>query len=451
MFTEKAIKELQQLYNKFKGNVDDVVQHVLSQPQSQNAITNAKKQNNKQGKKVNQVKANNQPKNTTTTTTTTPKSAKQAKNASKWDKQKTTVSKDTDVPQTITLDPTAYPIFSCTKPEKATKKKTSSKFSWDRQCYLQWSNAQWEEFNSTLGQVKSIFPTLSNFTMIHSFLKNNGDLNQTLECCCQTSEYIQNEGISDTDHAYNIELESNCDNLVDMFPTFSRFQLVLLLIICQNNMDAALQSLLDMQYIIQSNLSSSSSSNSTSKKKPTFTPAPDLLKARYNKKGNILSLNVNEGPNLSLNEDAVLSLRHSSREMLDDPDIYRERAQDFYDKRNGLYEKAVDRHKNRNKRNNHAGVAFYYAEEGRDLERKAQFQNELAVRSLINEKLANRSDPYEVDLHGFRVQEAIDFALEQCSIWYIRDMKRVESGRCRKLHPLTFVTGKGVHNADQKS
>lgn len=87
------------------------------------------------------------------------------------------------------------------------------------------------------------------------------------------------------------------------------------------------------------------------------------------------------------------------------------------------------------------GVAAYYAEEGRRYNEKMKSEHHKAAQRIVSEldpQLAR--DPFYVDLHGLRVNEALHLLKHVLHRWYQIPRK-----------PLVVVTGSGKHSADQRA
>ncbi|KAJ1822535.1 hypothetical protein LPJ56_000709 [Coemansia sp. RSA 2599] len=131
-----------------------------------------------------------------------------------------------------------------------------------------------------------------------------------------------------------------------------------------------------------------------------------------------------------------------------DPAYCRKKAEEFIEKRNEMYAKAVQSYARRNSQRNHSGTALYYSTEGHKYDASARVWRMRAAQATV--AVAKRNDASVVDLHGLSRAEAVPLALEEVNSWYVGLREEQSRRPTRTIQPLHIVTGLGNRSANGK-
>ncbi|CAG8724459.1 3065_t:CDS:2, partial [Acaulospora morrowiae] len=156
-------------------------------------------------------------------------------------------------------------------------------------------------------------------------------------------------------------------------------------------------------------------------------------------------------PNTFILTHASSSTRFTHNQNLSDdeassdyePKYCRQMANEYMEKRNDAFRKAVKAWKNsRNSRYGDGGIASHYSADGHKYDQEMKKWNSRAVKSMLKQR--SRIDEYLLDLHGLTVNEAITVVKERLS--RLHNSKGTTKSGGMFFRPLKIITGVGKHS-----
>ncbi|ORY99174.1 hypothetical protein BCR43DRAFT_488857 [Syncephalastrum racemosum] len=127
----------------------------------------------------------------------------------------------------------------------------------------------------------------------------------------------------------------------------------------------------------------------------------------------------------------------------DDPEECRSMAMSCIMQRNELFRRAAESYRRSRNKGAEGGIAFYYSDNARQLDKQAKEWNMRAARALVRGHRLEHNDDHLLDLHGLSVSEAQTLLKEGVTQWWSRS--QMQSPR-KRFQPLRVVTGAGRHS-----
>ena len=288
-----------------------------------------------------------------------------------------------------------------------------------------------------------------------SLLKNGNNIDEAID-------YILNQDENDDVDIIqeNSEFDDLSSNLMDMFPTVSKYFIEDALIQAKYDSEKAINLILNhakdkntdadlstLSEIFQNtsipDLKEALFKTSSLQDAVQLLSNPDTAPVKLKSKPIIIasSLSTTSINSLAPQSDApAQKIHHIPINDRNDAEYYRKLAQSAHDQRVILYHEAAQAYRKTGLTG--SGAAAYYSSQAHSKTIEMNRLNEIAAQKIISQM---DNDPDMIDVHGLTVKEAWKFVEERVTQWHCRPTN------LRHKKPFKIVTGFGKHSDDRRA